>query len=370
MDAPRAIVLVKLSAIGDVLHGVPAAVALKRAFPATRIGWVVEGRAADVLAGHPAIDHLFRLPRGWLKSWQAVQSLRRQLLDFRADVAIDMQGLLKSAVPTWLSGAPLRIGHARPESREGAWLASTLSVPVTAAHVVDRNCGLLEPLGLRETTPSFEMPDWPVSRDQSRRRLAVEDLARGAVCGGGPGAPRPPWPDVADCLGWRPGAGQRRTDCCGCATRHSRCATDHAPGSRRSLQARAALCLGRYRSAPPRGRGRHPLRRPLRPGARRSQRSLRQHAHHDRAAGFAAASVGRSQDRHARDGGNRRRPRGDSVRTAGPPRPPDYRVGSDRKDLVELLDLPDLFGRRLEARFEAVPQECVGIGRGERQACE
>ena len=196
MDAPRAIVLVKLSAIGDVLHGVPAAVALKRAFPATRIGWVVEGRAADVLAGHPAIDHLFRLPRGWLKSWQAVQSLRRQLLDFHADVAVDMQGLLKSAVPTWLSGAPLRIGHARPESREGAWLASTLRVPVTAAHVVDRNCGLLEPLGVRETMPCFEMPDWPVSRHRMQEWLATLRLASApVVINPGAGWPSKIWPE-------------------------------------------------------------------------------------------------------------------------------------------------------------------------------
>ena len=100
MDAPRSIVFVKLSAIGDVLHGIPAAVVARRAFPSARIGWVVEGRAADVLAGHPAVDHLFRLPRGWLKSWSAVQSLRRQLRDFCPDVTIDMQGLLKSGVAT------------------------------------------------------------------------------------------------------------------------------------------------------------------------------------------------------------------------------------------------------------------------------
>lgn len=112
MTAPRSIVVVKLTAIGDVLHGVPTAVALKRAFPAARIGWAVEGGAADVLAGHPAIDHLFRLPRRWLKSPTAVLSLRRQLRAFAPDVVLDLQGLLKSAVATWLSGAPLRIGHA------------------------------------------------------------------------------------------------------------------------------------------------------------------------------------------------------------------------------------------------------------------
>ena len=166
MDAPRSIVIVKLSAIGDVLHAVPAAVALKRAFPETRIGWAVEGRAADVLAGHPAIDHLFRLPRGWLKSPRAIWSLRRQLRDFRADVAIDMQGLLKSMAATALSSAAMRIGYARPEAREQSWLASTHLIRTTAAHVVERHCELLAPLGVRPRTIEFDMPRWPVSRSR------------------------------------------------------------------------------------------------------------------------------------------------------------------------------------------------------------
>lgn len=174
MVVPRSIVVVKLSAIGDVLHGVPAAVALKRAFPEARIGWAVEGRAADVLAGHPAIDHLFRLPRGWLKSPTAVLSLRRQLRAFAPDVAIDMQGLLKSGIATWLSGAPMRIGFARPFSREQAWLAYTNRVKPVAAHVVDRNCDLLVPLGVRESRPRFDMPNWPVS--QERVRVWLEPL--------------------------------------------------------------------------------------------------------------------------------------------------------------------------------------------------
>ncbi|MFM7293055.1 MAG: lipopolysaccharide heptosyltransferase I [Planctomycetia bacterium] len=196
MDAPRAVVCVKLSAIGDVLHGVPAAVAIKKAFPNTRVGWVVEGRAADVLAGHPAIDHLFRLPRGWMKSWQAIRALRRQLLDFRADVAIDMQGLLKSAVPTWLSAARVRIGHARPESREAAWLAYTHAVPTTAAHVVDRNCDLLAPLGVREPSPSFAMPDWPVSRRRMEEWLATLRLGSApALVNPGAGWPSKIWPE-------------------------------------------------------------------------------------------------------------------------------------------------------------------------------
>jgi heptosyltransferase-1 len=168
MAAPRSIVVVKLSAIGDVLHGVPAAVALKQAFPQVSIGWAVEGRAADVLAGHPAIDHLFRLPRGWLKSPAAILSFRRQLRAFAPDVAIDMQGLLKSGIASWLSGARMRIGFARPVSREQAWLTYTNRVVPVATHVVDRNCDLLVPLGVREARPRFDMPHWPVSRARVR----------------------------------------------------------------------------------------------------------------------------------------------------------------------------------------------------------
>ena len=164
MEVPTSIIIVKLSAIGDVLHGVPVAVALKRAFPQVRIGWVVEGRAGDVLAGHPAVDHLFRLPRGWLRSFSAVRGLRRQLLGFEPDVAIDLQGLFKSGFATWLSGAGMRIGHARPESRERSWLFLTHPVTTSAAHVVDRNCQLLSALDVQEICPSFEMPRWPTSR--------------------------------------------------------------------------------------------------------------------------------------------------------------------------------------------------------------
>ena len=172
MDGPRSIVVVKLSAIGDVLHAIPVAVALKRTFPAARIGWAVEGRAADVLAGHPAIDHLFRLPRGWLKSPRAVIGLRRQLRWFSPDVAIDLQGLLKSGVATWLSGAAMRIGPTRPDAREGSWMATTHRVRPTSAHVVDRCLDLLRPLGVEPARVAFDMPAWPVSRERVRDWLA------------------------------------------------------------------------------------------------------------------------------------------------------------------------------------------------------
>lgn len=195
MVTPQSIVVIKLSAIGDVLHGVPTAVALKRAFPTAQIGWVVEGRAGDVLAGHPSIDHLFRLPRGWMKSFATIRSLRRHLHDFRPDLALDLQGLFKSAVATWLSGARIRIGHAHPESREQAWRFYTHPVDATAAHVVDRNLHLLSAVGIPAGAPAFDMPRWPVSRLRMQEWVASLRLPRPPVLiNPGAGWPSKIWP--------------------------------------------------------------------------------------------------------------------------------------------------------------------------------
>ena len=181
MDAPRSIVIVKLSAIGDVLHGIPTAVALKRAFPQATVGWIVEGRSADVLAGHRSVDHLFRLPRGWLKSPRQVSSLWRELRRFRPDLTLDLQGLLKSGVASALSGGRMRIGHDRPEAREASWLFTNHRVKATSTHVVDRNLDLLAPLGLARDRADFAMPDWPVSRERVRSWLEPLRLGRRPV---------------------------------------------------------------------------------------------------------------------------------------------------------------------------------------------
>ena len=114
-DSPR-VLIVRLSALGDVIHGLPVACALREALPGATIGWVVEGRNGDLIEGHPAIDHVVRAPRGWWKSPLAVWRLRRELRALRFDVAVDLQCLTKSAVAAWLSGAGSSIAAiCRPE---------------------------------------------------------------------------------------------------------------------------------------------------------------------------------------------------------------------------------------------------------------
>ncbi len=175
MTAPRFLIS-RLSALGDVMHSLPVLCALRDAMPEAFIGWVVEGRNGELLRGHPALDELIVVKRGWLKSWSAVRELRRKLQSLRFDTAIDIQGLTKSAIVSWLSRARTRIGYAGVDGRElSPWLNNVPITP-TAIHVVDRNLELLTPLGIARPKVRFDLPE--TSQDAAMaERLATQDYA-------------------------------------------------------------------------------------------------------------------------------------------------------------------------------------------------
>jgi len=157
-SGPLRILIVRLSAVGDTVHGLPVLCALRDNLPNAHISWVVEERAASVLKGHPALDRLIVAPRRWLRSPMAVWRLRRQLRAVHPQIAIDLQGLAKSAIAARLSGAPVRIGAASPDGRElSTWLNNRL-VNLTASHVVDRYLELLGPLGISRPAVRFDVP--------------------------------------------------------------------------------------------------------------------------------------------------------------------------------------------------------------------
>jgi lipopolysaccharide heptosyltransferase I len=191
------ILIVRLSAIGDVLHGLPVLCALRAARPEAFIAWVVEGAAAQLLQGHPALDEVITVPRKWLKSPQTVLGLRRRLQALRFNVAIDMQGLTKSAVAARLSGAARRIGFEGADGRElSRWLNNELVLP-TRTHVVDRNLELLRALGIERPEVRFDLPDQPSDRDSARRMLVELGLPTPfAVINPGAGWPSKLWPPV------------------------------------------------------------------------------------------------------------------------------------------------------------------------------
>jgi len=114
------LLILKVSSMGDLVHASPVAAALKRAFPHLQIGWIAEDRHAGVLADSPRIDRLHIIPHRVLRehpfghmAWQTVLRLARELRAERYQVALDLQGLLKSAIWGVLGGIPLRYGAHR-----------------------------------------------------------------------------------------------------------------------------------------------------------------------------------------------------------------------------------------------------------------
>ena len=156
---PR-ILICRLSALGDCVHTMPLACALKRRWPQSHLTWLTQTSSADLLRGHSAIDRLIELPRGFLKSPARLFELRAELRG-QFDLVLDPQSLTKSALPGRLSAAPRRIGFAKPHGREAApWLNTELVAPQTS-HAVDRTLELLRPLGIESPHVEFRLPRSP-----------------------------------------------------------------------------------------------------------------------------------------------------------------------------------------------------------------
>jgi lipopolysaccharide heptosyltransferase I len=147
------ILVVKLGSIGDIVHTLPALAALRSAMPQAEISWVVERRSAEILRDNPLLDRLIEVDtkalRRGLMSGETLRAPRQQLRRLRAsafDVAIDFQGLLKSASIARLSGARRVFGYSRPGLREPAsalLLSKTVAVP-RQIHVIHKALLLLQ----------------------------------------------------------------------------------------------------------------------------------------------------------------------------------------------------------------------------------
>jgi lipopolysaccharide heptosyltransferase I len=192
--APSRILIVRLSAIGDVLHGAPVLCALRAALPHAFLAWVAEGHNGDLLRNHPALDELIVVPRGWLKSPRTAWEVRRKLQRGRFDTAIDLQGLTKSAVAARLSGARRRIGIGGPDGREvSQWLNNELVSP-KQTHVIDRNLELLRPLGIERPNVRFDLETSPADASAANLMLQNLGLDRFAMINPGAGWASKIWP--------------------------------------------------------------------------------------------------------------------------------------------------------------------------------
>ena len=146
------VLIVKLGSIGDIVHTLPALAALRSAMPQAEISWVVERQSSEILKDNPLLDRLIEVDtkalRRGLMSGETLRAPRQQLRRLRAsafDVALDFQGLLKSASMARLSGARRVFGYSREGLREPAsaiFLSRRIAVP-RQTHVIHKSLTLL-----------------------------------------------------------------------------------------------------------------------------------------------------------------------------------------------------------------------------------
>ena len=161
MTQLKTLLLIKPGSFGDIIHALPCAAALKEFLPGTRITWLVDERWKPLLTNNPVVDatitfprERFRGPAGMLKSIHWAFELK----DLRPDVALDLQGLLRSALMARLSRARRSVGMA--DAREGArWLYHDVTSVRPGEHAVLRYLRALETLGLPKVMkPMFPLP--------------------------------------------------------------------------------------------------------------------------------------------------------------------------------------------------------------------
>ncbi|MBT0665567.1 lipopolysaccharide heptosyltransferase I [Geobacter pelophilus] len=142
------ILIVKMSALGDVIHALPVLDYLHQVRPGIEIGWVVEERFRELLEGNPLVAHLHLIrTREWKKrplsrqTWKEASRLREEIVACGYDIVFDLQTNTKSGIVAWLSGAPRRVGVAPDQAREPLnryFMTSSVNIRRQDYHVTDR----------------------------------------------------------------------------------------------------------------------------------------------------------------------------------------------------------------------------------------
>lgn len=181
---PKRILLIKPSSFGDVIHALPVLSAMHHHWPESEIRWLIAPAWRLLVEAHPGLSETilfprdkFRGPAGWLRSLAWAGTLR----DWKPDLAIDLQGLLRSALFARISGSPRIVGLS--DAREGAGLFYTERVQTDRnTHAVTRYLSVLDHLDIPwPEHPEFELPQGklPIGFDAGRPYLVLHPYARG-----------------------------------------------------------------------------------------------------------------------------------------------------------------------------------------------
>ncbi len=207
------LLIVRLGAMGDVVHGLPAAAALRAAFPDTTLGWLIEERWAELLctlptprsgprsAQRPLVDRIHTVnTRQWRSApftaatWERIAASISDLRAARYEIALDLQGAIRSSLLARWSGAPVIYGAAQPRENLAS-MFYTRPVITGGEHVVEQNLSMAEALAHRRLKiPPVELPHDEAAEQEIDRRLKVQRAEEFALLNPGAGWGAKRWP--------------------------------------------------------------------------------------------------------------------------------------------------------------------------------
>ena len=158
MKAYKNILIIKMSSLGDVIHALPTLYALRKNLPNAKITWAIHEQFAHLLPGKPWVDDVIIIDKKGLKSFSYLKSLYKNLHSRHFDMTLDLQCIAKSAIVSFLSGAPEKYGYW--ELREGSQLVNKALVgPHKYNHVIERYLDTVRALGGHVESVEFPMPE-------------------------------------------------------------------------------------------------------------------------------------------------------------------------------------------------------------------
>ena len=207
------VLIVRLSAMGDIIHAMPAVAALRAALPDVKIGWLVEERWAELLctksstrsgplsSQRPLADHVFTVDtKRWRKSLLSGATRRSffasiaELKKEHYDVAVDFQGLLRSSILARLSGARIRYGFVRPRESAARWFYTSV-VPAQGTHVIEQNLSLAQ--AIANTPLKLAPAEFPHDEEAGQKiesEITKRGIRRFAILNPGAGWGAKQWP--------------------------------------------------------------------------------------------------------------------------------------------------------------------------------
>ena len=201
-EEPKRILIIKPSALGDIILALPALSALKRSFPGAKISWLVRPEFAPLITGHPFISDIILFDRRKLSKWwcspgsfNALSLLVKQLRADKFDLVFDFQGLFRTGFFSWVTGSKRRFGMAGARELAHLFYTDKISQDASNIHLVDYYLKMVAAAGAKQGEAEFKLPEDAGAAEQIDKLLKSQGVnAKYAVIVPGAAQANKRWP--------------------------------------------------------------------------------------------------------------------------------------------------------------------------------